>query len=92
VLLETEFAPLPIFTEFIVPSTGKAGPPAKVNKSKKALFDVFLSCIIFVEVLAKYPLAKVVLAAEDPELFVAIACKTVFISALTLAPVELSIV
>ena len=32
VLPATEFAPLPIFTEFIVPSKGKAGAPARLNK------------------------------------------------------------
>ena len=53
VLPATEFAPLPIFTEFIVPSTAKAGPPASVNKFINAFPDVLLICIILVEVLAK---------------------------------------
>ena len=53
VLPATEFAPLPIFTLLIVPSTAKAGPPARVKRFINAFPDVLLSCIILVEVLAK---------------------------------------
>ena len=35
-------APLPIFNPFIVPSISNAGPPANVNKFKKALFGIWL--------------------------------------------------
>ena len=53
VLPETEFAPLPILTEFIVPSTANAGPPVKVNKLMNAFPDVLFICIIPDVVLAK---------------------------------------
>ena len=53
VLPATEFAPLPIFTEFIVPSTANAGPPVKVNKLMNAFPDVLFICIIPDVVLAK---------------------------------------
>jgi hypothetical protein len=71
--------------------SGKGKLPSNFLKFTKALLAAFLSCNIESVVFAKLCKPYVVDGADDPELLLEIASSALFMSALTLAPVELSI-
>ena len=87
---ETEFVPLPTVTEFIVASAVEVIPPVKVLKSiqpSSAELRIFNKLLV---VSAHNVYAFLYAGCEPPLFIVNIASYISFISALTLAPVELS--